>query len=110
MRRPLFQAPAMSADPHSFPKRGEVTNMVQFRGSLSKAFAAALTLVLLLGVASAVQADAPIYRQILRSTGWVVAKQGRKQYSSGTCWVVDIRRKLAITNQHVVGKSRHVRV
>jgi hypothetical protein len=56
------------------------------------------------------QARSDVYYQLLRSTGWVVVKHGKKKFSSGTCWVLDERRCLVVTNQHVVGTRKKVKV
>jgi S1-C subfamily serine protease len=84
--------------------------MVQIRVLFPKSLATACTLILVLALGTQARADATIYRQMLRSTGWVVAKQSKKKNSSGTCWILDVRRRLVVTNQHVVGKRRHVKV
>ncbi|MCA9222312.1 MAG: trypsin-like peptidase domain-containing protein [Planctomycetales bacterium] len=50
-------------------------------------------------------ADATIYQQALRSTTWVLAKNSDGT-SSGTGVLVDLDRKLVVTNAHVVGDAR----
>jgi len=63
-------------------------------------------LLLLIATASA-RADAEVYRQALRSTGWVVVP-GPKTTASGTCWLADRERRLVVTCRHVVGASKEV--
>ncbi|MCA9156159.1 MAG: hypothetical protein KDA38_15310, partial [Planctomycetales bacterium] len=50
-------------------------------------------------------ADATIYQQALRSATWVLAKNSDGT-SSGTGVLVDLDRKLVVTNAHVVGDAR----
>jgi hypothetical protein len=69
-----------------------------------------LTVTFVLVWVPSIQARSEIYYQLLRSTGWVVVKHGKKKFSSGTCWVLDERRCLVVTNQHVVGSKKSVKV
>ena len=60
----------------------------------------ALTLTCLIAAASGrsqTSSDEELYRNLLRSTAWVVTDSG-----SGTAWVLDRARGLLITNFHVV--------
>lgn len=68
---------------------------------------ALLTTCCLLATCSLAKADAKNYRQTLRSTTWVLAKNSGGT-SSGTGVLVDAERKLVVTNAHVVGDSRAV--
>lgn len=61
----------------------------------------------LLATVSMARADVKNYRQTLRSTTWVLAKNSEGT-SSGTGVLVDSERKLVVTNAHVVGDSRAV--
>jgi serine protease Do len=54
---------------------------------------------------SAATADVEIYNKTLKSTAWVLARSGDVT-SSGTGVVVDVEKKLLITNFHVVGEAR----
>jgi serine protease Do len=51
------------------------------------------------------QADVATYNQTLKSTAWVLAKTDGAT-SSGTGVLVDVEKKLLITNFHVVGDAR----
>jgi S1-C subfamily serine protease len=63
--------------------------------------AAALVLVLCLTAVTAVRADdLALYNKTLQSTVLVATPTG-----VGTGWIVDVEKKLVITNKHVVGKS-----
>jgi tetratricopeptide (TPR) repeat protein len=71
---------------------------------------AVLALVLALSVAplarTADVADADhIYKKAAASTALVAWPQGRGLWSTGTCWVVDAKRKWAVTNYHVAPKN-----
>jgi S1-C subfamily serine protease len=57
-----------------------------------------------LAPAAAAPASPDAYRQLLRSTGWVVVPTAGK-VSTGTCFVADRRRRLVITCRHVVGDA-----
>jgi len=61
--------------------------------------------VSLVASAKVSRADVEIYRQTLRSTTWVLAKNSEGT-SSGTGVLVDLDRKLVVTNAHVVGDAR----
>lgn len=71
--------------------------------SLRQALAAGLLLAL---AASTAQADANIYRQTLKSTTWVLAKNSDGT-SSGAGVFIDTDKKLVMTNAHVVGDARN---
>ena len=58
-----------------------------------------------LAVPLAVRADVQVYRDTLRSTAWVLAKNSDGT-SSGTGVLVNTERKLLLTNFHVVGDAR----
>ncbi len=51
------------------------------------------------------RADVKVYQQTLQSTTWVLAKNSEGT-SSGTGVLVDAKRKLVVTNAHVVGDAR----
>jgi serine protease Do len=51
-------------------------------------------------------ADAEVYKNVLKSTAWVLAKNSGGT-SSGTGVLVDQERKWVITNAHVVGDARN---
>ncbi|MBC7965460.1 MAG: trypsin-like peptidase domain-containing protein [Fuerstia sp.] len=55
--------------------------------------------------ATCVRADSAAYQTALKSTVWVLAKTGGET-SSGTGVLVDVEKKLVITNFHVVGEAR----
>ena len=50
-------------------------------------------------------ADAKVYEEALQSTTWVLTKTSGKT-SSGTGVLVDIEKRLVVTNFHVVGEAR----
>jgi len=54
---------------------------------------------------STVQADSDLYKKVLPSTVWVLAKSAGVT-SSGTGVLIDAEKKLVITNFHVVGEAR----
>src|SRR5436853_494879 len=49
-----------------------------------------------------------IYRQTLRSTVWIIASRGGGLVASGTGALVDSKKRLVITNYHVVLDSEKV--
>jgi S1-C subfamily serine protease len=54
--------------------------------------------------------DRSVHQRLLRSTGLVIGS-GKEpgMIGIGTCWVIDLRRRLVVTNYHVVaGQTRHV--
>ena len=55
--------------------------------------------------ATSVRADNTVYQTALKSTVWVLAKTAGET-SSGTGVLVDVEKKLVITNFHVVGEAR----
>ena len=55
--------------------------------------------------ATCVRADSAAYQTALKSTVWVLAKTAGET-SSGTGVLVDVEKKLVITNFHVVGEAR----
>ena len=55
--------------------------------------------------ATSVRADNTVYKTALKSTVWVLAKSAGET-SSGTGVLVDVEKKLVITNFHVVGEAR----
>jgi serine protease Do len=55
--------------------------------------------------ATSVRADSTVYQTALKSTVWVLAKTAGET-SSGTGVLVDVEKKLVITNFHVVGEAR----
>lgn len=71
--------------------------------SVQKAIAASALLAL---AASSALADANVYREALKSTTWVLAKNSDGT-SSGTGVFIDKEKKLVVTNAHVVGDSRN---
>ena len=71
--------------------------------SLALAVAALATGVMTSGTA---KADSSVYKQVLKSTTWVLAKNSEGT-SSGTGVLVDSEQKLVITNAHVVGDARN---
>lgn len=78
---------------------------------LNKALRQALTVGLTVGlllalVASVAQSDVNIYRQTLKSTAWVLAKNSDGT-SSGAGVFIDKDKKLVMTNAHVVGDARN---
>lgn len=73
------------------------------RTSLLFAYAAACAAVIL--PSGAARADVATYRQALRSTTWVLAKNSDGT-SSGTGALIDAEKKLVVTNAHVVGDAR----
>src|SRR5512145_2874135 len=50
-------------------------------------------------------ADAKVYEEALQSTTWVLTKTSGKT-SSGTGVLVDLEKRLVVTNFHVVGEAR----
>ena len=65
-----------------------------------------LSLVVIALVAGTAKADSGVYKQVLKSTTWVLAKSSEGT-SSGTGVLVDQERKLVVTNAHVVGDARN---
>jgi hypothetical protein len=59
-------------------------------------------MVFYLAAAESVRADSKVYRDALHSTGLVEVPDPKGCVTYGTCWVVDRRRGLALTTQHVV--------
>lgn len=55
--------------------------------------------------ATCVRADSAAYQTALKSTVWVLAKTAGET-SSGTGVLIDVEKKLVITNFHVVGEAR----
>ncbi len=51
-------------------------------------------------------AHANNYSQMLKSTAWIITKDADKKTSTGTGVVIDIEKRLLVTNAHVVGDSR----
>ncbi|HEV3084010.1 MAG TPA: trypsin-like peptidase domain-containing protein [Gemmataceae bacterium] len=49
-----------------------------------------------------------VYRQTLRSTVWILSPKGAGVMSSGTGSLIDHKKKLVITNYHVVGENERV--
>jgi hypothetical protein len=74
----------------------------QSRSRSSVLACATLAIVALPGLA---RADVEIYRNTLRATAWVLAKNSDGT-SSGTGVLVNTERKLLLTNSHVVGDAR----
>jgi hypothetical protein len=71
-----------------------------------------LGLALLAGQAAGAEA-APkpdISKQTTRSSVWVLAPQDRKVLLTGTGWLVDVKDRLVVTNQHVVGQCTIVHI
>jgi hypothetical protein len=51
------------------------------------------------------RAESLVYQNMMRSTGLVEVPDPEGSVAYGTCWVVDRPRRLALTNQHVVGDA-----
>jgi hypothetical protein len=62
--------------------------------------------VMALGLVAAaeVRADADLYDRTLRSTAWVVSPIDKDKFSFGSGVLVDVKRRLVVTNFHVVEK------
>jgi hypothetical protein len=60
-------------------------------------------------VAADARANPQAYRRAVHATGWVVAPRD-EGIASGTCWVADRARRLAVTCRHVVGDADEVLV
>jgi hypothetical protein len=84
--------------------------MVQARASFPKAWAVIFSLTLALVFVPDSHANKRVFQRMLRSTGWVVMPQRGGRLSMGTCWVLDARRRLVVTNKHVVANHRRVKV
>jgi S1-C subfamily serine protease len=69
-----------------------------------------IALALSLMIARPALAQESVYRRTLSATGWVVIPVNETSSRTGTCWVVDLERRLAITNEHVVRGADTVRV
>jgi vacuolar-type H+-ATPase subunit E/Vma4 len=65
------------------------------------------SVALLLAAASNASADAANYQRILPSTVWVLTADADDQTSTGTGVLVDEKKRLIVTNAHVVGDSRN---
>jgi Trypsin-like peptidase domain len=66
--------------------------------------------ILLLGLSTQARADAALYHRLCHATGWVVVHMGHGVTAYGTCWLVDLERREAITDCHVVGSQSRVQV
>src|SRR5215471_4028601 len=55
-----------------------------------------------------------LYLHLIRASAWVVlpkpAPPGKIAFGEGSGWVVSSKRKLVVTNYHVVGESKNVQV
>jgi S1-C subfamily serine protease len=71
---------------------------------------ALLALAVLPALAQSASGDSRVHQRTLRSTGWVIVHQSKGKLSTGTCWVFDSKRRLVVSNKHVVGDSRTVNV
>jgi tetratricopeptide (TPR) repeat protein len=60
--------------------------------------------------ARAAEAAADLYLRTLQSSAWVIAPQDRRVTLTGTGWLLDVKDRLLITNQHVVGQDTAVTV
>ena len=49
-----------------------------------------------------------LHAVLLKSTGWIQARDGNRTLSHGTGWILDAERKLMVTNDHVVGGKDEV--
>lgn len=49
--------------------------------------------------------SAEIYQKVLRGSVWVVMLDGNQIAGHGTGWVLDVERRLIVTNHHVIGDS-----
>ena len=78
---------------------------VCLRSACLRSVAVAGALCCLPAQATSVRADSTVYQTALHSTVWVLAKTAGET-SSGTGVLVDVDKKLVITNFHVVGESR----
>jgi S1-C subfamily serine protease len=60
--------------------------------------------------------DPKLFRRVLRSSVWVVVlkgpipARGKFEFGNGTGWILDPKRRLIITNRHVVRDHKRVRV
>jgi hypothetical protein len=79
--------------------------MTRSQTNLRRAFVGLIVIAWSAATTSVSRADAKIYDKLVRSTGLVVVPQENNSSSVGTCWVADREHKLAVTNQHVVGKG-----
>jgi serine protease Do len=68
--------------------------------------AAAAVLVLSLMTTAARADDSLLYTKTLQATGWIYVPG----CGDGTCWVVDVEKRLVVTNKHVVGTKDDVEV
>lgn len=71
----------------------------------TRSMIAALTTVLISFGVQSTFADGDTYRNTLKATTWVLAKDNGET-SSGTGVLVDAERRLVVTNYHVVGTAR----
>jgi hypothetical protein len=69
-----------------------------------------LLTAMLLGFSAQARADNALYHRLCHATGWVVVHAGNGVTVYGTCWLVDLERREAITDCHVVGSRSRVRV
>ena len=55
-----------------------------------------------------------LYLRLIRSSAWIVlpkpAAPGKFSFTEGSGWVVNVKRKLIVTNYHVVGENKDVQV
>lgn len=76
---------------------------LEARNLRSLTLATAIMTLAVAGVCRPANADQKVYQQVRQSSVWIV--NGR---SSGSGVVVDVTRRLVVTNKHVVGSSRRV--
>jgi serine protease Do len=82
-----------------------MTTSFSLERSGRKLLVLALVAATTLSLAASARADAKIYSEVVTSTAWVLTKVEGKT-SSGTGVLVDLEKKLLITNFHVVGEAR----
>jgi S1-C subfamily serine protease len=68
----------------------------------------AVALAAALAVASGARANPEVYQRTVRSTAWVISLQEGVVKSTGTGVLIDVERKLVLTNYHVVADRPEV--
>lgn len=82
-------------------------SQLTLKTDFSRPLSLVLTALLLASSASTALADAANYLKALDSTTWVLSKSSEGT-ASGTGVLIDVEKKLVMTNAHVVGDSRNV--
>ena len=69
-------------------------------------FRCLLTLIGILTIATVTRADSQTYARTVESTVWILTSSAESETSTGTGVIIDVEKRLVLTNAHVVGDSR----